>query len=758
MLKLKIFGKANPVVGKKEYYSIHDFFDSSNPASFDQLQFPSLSDEHVKWSIWTFSGSSWSKRAENDKTGTTVHYTFSQKSLTRKGIRMLVEANGEKAVLDIKTEKATEAKILHVDLLDNNYNKPTRPFAYGDWIIARVHCTDMELFPVKITLWEDDGNKTKQNTTNVRIETKISDILNGIAYAKFYLDPSHTWLANAKLAKGDKNEGEFHEYYVTAEIFEKISKRVTSKNVNVPNPDYKPEAQAPKKQTPAEKKGTSKKEEKGISKSDNKVHDYHETKVSVKNEISTNPVWEKINSMMTVNMGGVWEIKKEKNCGEKYCIKKGDKSELIREINIRLAGFGGNVPTDEFTDRTEKMVKQFQRDYMQVPETGKVCGNILKAIDEFQTKYPINFEEIKCKCGNCDGYGKERNIQEYQDKSILEKRRKYEYPGIHRSLICGYRASLFYINKEKHLNFKTKWIESGYRCHDHYIYKRDKTTNHCGKAIDIHYNILSTGVRTQSTDDMNTIRKQIFNKYLGAKWDWSKGNDIFYLESSDIGAIKWVHLDVREFSQKYLKKDFFVKNINELNGKNILQLARDLGFSNMCNCNGLVSSTNLKESSEIHRVDPKTLKASDKLIQFIKAWEKLKTKPYNDSKYYCTIGYGHLIKKKKCEDIVIPDEFKNGITEEKATEIFKKDLEEFEKAVQRDVTVKLYQQEFDALVDLLFNCGAYFLSTNKAPKLYENLLNEKYEDAAKEFLDIENKKRRQQNYEIFINGNYDSTH
>ena len=325
MSKLKIFGKANPVVGKIEYYSIHDFFGSSNPASFDQLQFQNLSNEHVKWSIWVFNGSSWSKRSENNKTGTTVHYTFSQKSLTRKGIRMLVEANGEKAVLDIKTEKATQGKILHVELLDNNYNKLTRPFAYGDWIIARVHCVDMELLPVKVTLWEDDGDKTKQNTTNVRIETKISDILNGIAYAKFYLDPSHAWLANAKLAKGDKNEGEFHEYYVTAEIFEKISKRVPSKNVNIPNPDYKPEAQAPKKQTPAEKKGPSKKEQKGIAKSDNKVHDYHETKVSVKNEISTNPVWEKINSMMTVNMGAFGKLRKRKTAARNIALKKGIK-------------------------------------------------------------------------------------------------------------------------------------------------------------------------------------------------------------------------------------------------------------------------------------------------------------------------------------------------------------------------------------------------------------------------------------------------
>ncbi len=51
-----------------------------------------------------------------------------------------------------------------------------------------------------------------------------------------------------------------------------------------------------------------------------------------------------------------------KNCGSKYCIDKNSApSELIREINIRLAGFGGNVPTDKFTDRTERMIKQFQK-------------------------------------------------------------------------------------------------------------------------------------------------------------------------------------------------------------------------------------------------------------------------------------------------------------------------------------------------------------------------------------------------------------
>ena len=119
-------------------------------------------------------------------------------------------------------------------------------------------------------------------------------------------------MANARLAPGDKNEGEFHEYYVTAEILEKVSKRVPSKNANVSNPDYKPEPPKPKQPTPAEQKPISKKQEKGIAKSEQKVHDYHETKVKLKNEISTNPVWEKINSLMTVNVDpDGWKKKEE---------------------------------------------------------------------------------------------------------------------------------------------------------------------------------------------------------------------------------------------------------------------------------------------------------------------------------------------------------------------------------------------------------------------------------------------------------------
>ncbi|WP_425402151.1 lysozyme [Flavobacterium gelidilacus] len=97
--------------------------------------------------------------------------------------------------------------------------------------------------------------------------------------------------------------------------------------------------------------------------------------------------------------------------------------------------------------------------------------------------------------------------------------------------------------------------------------------------------------------------------------------------------------------------------------------------------------------------------------------------PYNDSEGYCTIGYGHLIDTEKCENLNLTDKFKNGLTEDEATKLFEKRIPEFEKAVQRDITVPLYQHEFDAMVSLLFNTGKDFLKKGKAPKFYKKILN-----------------------------------
>lgn len=314
MSKVKIYGNPNPVIGIKQYYSIHDFFDSAAPSKFLE-PVENIPDENIKWSVWILLGDTWTKMNKNNKTGATVDYTFTQTSLKRKGIRILVDANGEKAVLDIKTKKNVESKILHVEILDNLGKKPTKLFSYGETITARVHCLNMEKFRINVPLWENDGGK--KDLSDISIEMKEANVLEGKADVKFTFDPSKVWLANAKTAPNELNEGAFHEYYVTAEFYKKVSK--PTEDINVINPDYKVDilsktsASKPsetEKPSPAEEKGPSKKETRGVVKKDEKAHDYQEQKVDVQPAIIYNPQQEFINSLMMVNVGdAVWNKK-----------------------------------------------------------------------------------------------------------------------------------------------------------------------------------------------------------------------------------------------------------------------------------------------------------------------------------------------------------------------------------------------------------------------------------------------------------------
>jgi GH24 family phage-related lysozyme (muramidase) len=145
---------------------------------------------------------------------------------------------------------------------------------------------------------------------------------------------------------------------------------------------------------------------------------------------------------------------------------------------------------------------------------------------------------------------------------------------------------------------------------------------------------------------------------------------------------------------------------------------------------------------------------------FIKGWEDFKSKAYNDSEGFCTIGYGHLIARAKCEEITLSNEFKSEITIDKADELFESRLSVYVDELKRTVTVNLYQYEFDALISLLFNLGRM----SKAPQLNSKLNSADYNGAATEFLDITNGgvsglvKRRQKEQGLFLNGVYDSSH
>jgi len=475
------------------------------------------------------------------------------------------------------------------------------------------------------------------------------------------------------------------------------------------------------------------------------------------------------------------------NCGGKFCIKKGSpKSELIREINIRLAGFGGNVPTDEFTDRTEKMVKQFQRDYMKVPETGKVCGNVLKAIDEFTAKWAEKVSDYTCLCNGiksiaskCSGFGKGQYKDQYSSKAHVEKYHKYERPGMHRSLLWGVSALKYYLSIQSEYRYSS--ITAGYRCWEHNKYVGRDTTNHMGKAVDIQFlknNKLVGGKKEENLPILRDIRDKFYTKYLDSKYNWVNGNNNFSLEPFGLGkgqTWSWIHTDVREFDNVYLDDKFFIKTQDLLTGKSLTQIANDLGLKDMCSCmgGGVSTNNNSNSTTDGNRVDPKTLRTSQKGKDFIKDWEKYYKMPYDDSEDYATIGYGYLIAYKSYVNVTKADvektdvtwkEYQEGISQERALQLFEEKIKKYENSVYRDVTVKLYQHEFDALVSLLFNCGPDFLKNNKAPKLYRNLLAEKYEDAAKEFLDITNDdteglvKRRKAENDMFLNNHYDSKH
>jgi len=881
-MSLKIHGNLSPAVGKEEKYTIKEPFEGFNifPPPIQPI------DHKVKWYVYVLENGKWRKTKENDKTGETVSYTFTQKSLSRKGIKIEVQRGFETASEVIKPQRAEEQKILKVELLDAQENKLTKPLSYGQTVVAKATCTGLEYQMVSLTLWEDDAKGAGHSPINQknRATTKTVEVKRGIAKTSFKLMPSFDKMAKAFQTAG--GEGKLHEYYVTASIQDTLS---ASNNIDVkalekPVPPVKkkvpvidpkkPRPNVPKSSTPT--KPSVKKEITDVklfktSETTLKAHVYYnglqgkkirfklmeddggalfndenqvfdlpknsdclyididlkkvskskgddmlegnEQELFVDIEVIETALHHKTGTIDvditafgtdpvddTNKVVKVGEEKKEsKDCGEKYCIKKGSpNSELIREINIRLAGFGGNVPTDEFTDRTEKMIKQFQRDYMKVPETGKVCGNVLKAIDEFSQKFDVSedvWKQIDCSCStkgqevksklrgikeknNCNGWGDHSGKGTYKTGSE-EKNHKYEYPGIHRSLLFGFKAMLFYLSKQD--TYKFREISSGYRCR----FKNYMTTNHQGKALDIQFNKGSwkiAGAERRNLVELRKIRDDIFHKYLNAKTSWIDGDNNFCLEPIDLiykddGSIdknytySWIHFDVREFDPKYLDDKYFCKNSQALNGIGIVQLAKDFGLNDLCNCIKSFTSQNKPddEKKDINgRVDPKTLKISNKGKQFIKDWEKFEPKAYNDSEGYCTIGYGHLIKRKKCENIIIPDEFKNGITEKRAAELFELRLPKFEEAIKRDIIAPLYQHEYDALVSLVFNTGPEFLNTggknNGETQIKKKINNKEYEAGADEMSDVTNGgtsglvKRRKAEINIFKNNVYDSTH
>jgi len=513
-------------------------------------------------------------------------------------------------------------------------------------------------------------------------------------------------------------------------------------------------------------------------------------------------------------------------CDQSGCIKLGDKGQLVEELNIRLMGFGNTIqapkPLDEFTAATEKAVKQFQRDYMGVAETGKVCRSVLAALDEFREKYPLYLEEFACQCHKnspktdlCTGFGLARTgsaaVNHFKNGKNVAG---VERPGIHRALFWSVRALVYYLaDKDRQLGYRFWHVESGYRCWQRAKQMNTFTHNHVGNAADLQFRYASNGHKV-SGGDLRNIRDKVLIPKLRARPTWDMDNRISIEPVEKTGT--WIHMDVREFDSAYLLDRYYAKTRDAIEGEPLLQMAKNEGRFSLINCGGIPAlpptpkaapapstipqSAPVKPASStpaplplpadskqalnadcgkrpvtgppsIERKPAETLSVSELGLDFIRIWEsgdltKQHLVPYNDNKNFCTIGVGHLIDGKQSCEVLEREgskayqKYKSGITPEQENQIFAKDVQRIVDTVLESIRVPLHQHEFDALISLAFNTGGL----TKFKKLLAKLNTGNYSGCCDEFADITNHgdkalvKRRKSEMKIFRNNVYDARH
>lgn len=98
------------------------------------------------------------------------------------------------------------------------------------------------------------------------------------------------------------------------------------------------------------------------------------------------------------------------------------------------------------------------------------------------------------------------------------------------------------------------------------------------------------------------------------------------------------------------------------------------------------------------------LRLSKKGAAFIGHFEGFRGDLYNDPVGHATIGYGHLVHHGPINGSE-PDEFKRGITRERALELLQQDAGSAAGAISSGVKVKLTQFQADALISFAFNVG-----------------------------------------------------
>lgn len=164
----------------------------------------------------------------------------------------------------------------------------------------------------------------------------------------------------------------------------------------------------------------------------------------------------------------------------------------------------------------------------------------------------------------------------------------------------------------------------------------------------------------------------------------------------------------------------------------------------------------------------KPWEVSDKLLTFIGVWENgiengknfanqqvddgFILTVYNDSRKLPTVGCGHLV--------VAADKLKLGdtITKQRAQDLLKADMKKATDAVNKKVTVALYQYEYDALVSITFNAGTGDALDDLSAEVNKGAYDKMPAFIEKFRAGHGNTKRRASEANLFKAGVYDASH
>ena len=127
------------------------------------------------------------------------------------------------------------------------------------------------------------------------------------------------------------------------------------------------------------------------------------------------------------------------------------------------------------------------------------------------------------------------------------------------------------------------------------------------------------------------------------------------------------------------------------------------------------------------RLPARELHASQSLKEALVQEEGVRDVVYRDFAGYPTVGVGHLVT--PADGLRVGDR----VSYDQILDFLEQDIAEADAAIARVVgDLPLFQHEYDALVDLVYNVGAGVLSVRKSPRLMEAIAAHDYDAMARE--------------------------